>query len=120
MPQEAVSKKTCYQVFAALMVLMLLTTGANFLDLGRWNLPIAMLIAASKGTLILLFFMEVRYRSRLTWLFASAAFLWVGIMLLLTLNDYWSRGWVQPDWRRGTYTSDHIEFPADGVPQPSK
>ena len=117
MPSETVSKATCYRVFAALLCMLLLTTGISFLPLGRWGLPVAMLIAVAKAALILLFFMEVRYRSRLTWLFASAAFLWLGIMLTLTLNDYWSRGWVQPDWRQGTFGSNHVEFPADRPPK---
>ncbi len=117
MPQKIVSRRTYYRVFTGLLLMLLLTTGISFLPLGRWGLPVAMLIAVAKAALILLFFMEVRYSSRLTWLFASAAFLWLGIMLTLTLNDYWSRGWVQPDWKQGTFSSNHVEFPADQPPK---
>ena len=44
--------------------------------------------------LIILYFMHVRYNSRLAWVFASAGFIWLGILLVLVMSDYISRGWV--------------------------
>jgi cytochrome c oxidase subunit 4 len=87
-----VPKKTYVLVWAALLVLLFATWGFATLDLHPFNAAIAMTIALGKMLLIILIFMHVRYSSRLTWLFAAAGFLWLAIMILLTLNDYMTRG----------------------------
>jgi len=81
-------------VFAALLVLLLATVGAAYLDLGRGNLPVALTIAAVKAALIMMFFMHVRYSNRLTLVFSGAALLWLGILLTLTTTDFSSRDWL--------------------------
>ncbi len=88
-----VSMKTYYFVFAALMVLLFLTVGAAFVDFGRhWiNITIALLIAMVKAALVVLYFMHVKYASRMTQIFVVGAFLWLGIMFLLTFSDYATR-----------------------------
>lgn len=86
--------QTNLAVFVALMVLLFLTVGAAYLDLGAFGLPVAMAIATIKAVLILLYFMHIRYASRLQWIFSGAAFLWLGIMILITMSDYISRGWL--------------------------
>jgi len=53
-----------------------------------------MLIAACKALLVILFFMHVRYSSRLTWVFVGAGFFWLMILLALTLVDVLSRRWL--------------------------
>lgn len=89
-----VSMKTYYIVFAALMVLLFLTVGAAFVNFGRdWiNITIALLIAMTKAALVVLYFMHVKYASRMTQIFVVGAFLWLGIMFLLTFSDYATRG----------------------------
>ena len=72
-----------------------LTTGVAFIDLGRiGNIAVALTIAVIKAVLVMLYFMHLRYSSRLTTLFAAAGVFWFGILLVLTLSDYLSRGWV--------------------------
>ena len=87
-----VPKKTYVFVWATLLVLLFATWGFAMLNLHPFNAVIAMTIALVKMLLIILFFMHVRYSSRLTWLFAAAGFLWLAILILLTLNDYLTRG----------------------------
>jgi len=81
-------------VFAALMVLTGATVYAATVDLGLWNTPVALVIAITKAVLVILFFMHVKYSSRLVWLTTGAAFFWLVLMILGTLGDYASRGWV--------------------------
>lgn len=81
-------------VFAILMVLLILTVYVAFLPLGAFNLPVAMLIAVVKGIIIVMYFMEVKYGSKLLWIFVSSSFLFLVIFLVLTMNDYATRGWM--------------------------
>ena len=74
------------------MALLGVTVGVAFIDLGRFNLPAAMVVAVVKAVLIILFFMHVKYAPRLTWVFAAAGFFWLAIMLIFTMTDYVSRG----------------------------
>jgi cytochrome c oxidase subunit 4 len=83
-----------FMVFAALMVFTVLTVWASFQHLGSWNTPVALGIAVTKATLVVLFFMHVRYSPRLTALVISAGLLWLGILLVITLSDYLSRPWL--------------------------
>ncbi|HWO42742.1 MAG TPA: cytochrome C oxidase subunit IV family protein [Candidatus Eisenbacteria bacterium] len=84
-------------VFFALLVLTAVTTAVSFVDLGGpFNVITAVTIAVVKMLLVALFFMHLRYSSRLTVLFAGAALFWLGIMIVLTVSDYLSRGWVGP------------------------
>ncbi|MEX2175555.1 MAG: cytochrome C oxidase subunit IV family protein [Pirellulaceae bacterium] len=82
-----------YLVFAALMVLLLLTVGVSRYELGAWSLPVAAGIASVKAVLILLYFMHVRYSRPLIWLVAGAGFFWLAILFGLTLSDYLTRDW---------------------------
>lgn len=78
-------------VFAALMVLLGLTVGISYLDLGAIGLAIALVIAGVKAALIILYFMHVRHGSRLQALFAFSAFLWLALLIVITLSDYFTR-----------------------------
>jgi cytochrome c oxidase subunit 4 len=80
-----------FVVFAILLALLVATVGVAFIDLGPWNLPVALAIAVTKAVLILLVFMQVRYSGSLIWLVAGAGFFWLAIMLLFTLADYLTR-----------------------------
>ena len=88
------SVRTYTTIYVWLVVLMLLTILASYLDLGALNLAVAMVIAMVKATLVIMYFMHVMYSGRLIWAYAAGAFLWLGILLLLTFSDYLSRGWV--------------------------
>ena len=70
-----------------------LTTGVAYIDLGAYNTPIALLIAFAKMSLVILFFMHVKYQPGLTRIAIICAFFWLGIMMTLTLSDELSRGW---------------------------
>jgi len=86
-------KSTYYTIFAALMVLTGVTVGAAFVNLGSFNFPVAIAIAITKATLVILFFMHVKYSSRLTKMVVGMSFFFLAIMFGLTLTDYMSRGW---------------------------
>ena len=85
-------KSTYYTIFGALMVLTAVTVAVAFIDVGILNFPIAISIAITKATLVILFFMHVKYSSRLTKLFVGMAFFFLAILFGLTLTDYLSRG----------------------------
>lgn len=82
-----------YITFGLLMLLLGATIGAAYVDLKTFNLPLAMLISATKTVLIVLFFMHVHRGNRLIKLVACAGFVWLAIMLTLAMNDYFSRNW---------------------------
>jgi cytochrome c oxidase subunit IV len=86
-----VSIRTYLLIFISLMILLGITIGAAYSDLGELNLAVAMLIAVVKAALIILFFMHVRYGRKLTWVFAGAGFFWLAIMLLFAMSDYATR-----------------------------
>jgi cytochrome c oxidase subunit IV len=86
--------RTYLTVYIALLVLLIATVGAAFIDLGWFNFALTMVIALAKAIMILLIFMHVRYSERLVWVFSSAAFLWLAILIVLSLNDYFTRDWL--------------------------
>ena len=86
--------KTYLTVYVALMVLLVATVGAAFIDMGWFNFTLTMIIAVAKAAMILLIFMHVRYGEKLVWVFSSAAFLWLALLIVLSLNDYFTRGWL--------------------------
>ncbi|PZR79389.1 MAG: caa(3)-type oxidase subunit IV [Chthoniobacterales bacterium] len=77
----------------ALLAFLALTIAAAYVSLGPLNTAVAMAIALAKGTLILLFFMHIRYSKPLLWVFVGAGFFWLGIMFILALSDFMTRGW---------------------------
>jgi cytochrome c oxidase subunit 4 len=92
-----ISIRGYFAVFIALLALTALTTGVAFLDLGGvGNVAVALAIAVGKAALVALYFMHLRYSSRLTVLFAGAGLFWLGILVVLTLSDYLSRDWLSP------------------------
>ncbi len=86
------SIRTNLQIFVALLVLLFATVGAAYLPLGPLHFPIAMAIAAAKAVLIALFFMHLLYGHRLTIVVFAASFLWLSILIGITLTDYLTRG----------------------------
>lgn len=89
----ATDSKIYLRTTAALLALLALTIGAAYVDLGPLNTVVAMTISLAKGLLIVLFFMHVRDSSRLIWIAVATGFFWLGIMLVLSMSDYLTRGW---------------------------
>jgi len=74
-----------------------LTVFAAFYDFpGPMNAVVALTIASIKATLVVLYFMHVRYSGRLVWLVIVAALLWLAILFAITFSDYWTRTWLPP------------------------
>lgn len=94
MSEHVVSRKIYFAIFGALMVMTGVTVWVASLDLGRWNAIVALSIAVVKATLVVLYFMHVRYSSKLTWVFICAGVIWLIILFAFTLSDYLTRGWV--------------------------
>lgn len=94
MSEHVVSRKVYFVIFGALMVGTALTVWIANYDLGRWNAIVALSIAVFKATLVVLYFMHVRYSSKLTWVFVGAGIVWLIILFAFTLSDYMTRGWV--------------------------
>jgi cytochrome c oxidase subunit IV len=95
MEHSSPSLRVYYLVYGALLVLLVLTVVVGVLDLGALGLILALTIAVVKALLVILYFMHVRYSSRMTWTFAAAGFVWLAILLLLLMTDYLTRGWVR-------------------------
>jgi cytochrome c oxidase subunit 4 len=89
--QHVMPVRTNVLVFVALLVLLVMTVGAAYLPLGVLHVPVAMTIATIKAVLIVLFFMHVLHGHKLMMVVSVASFLWLAIMVVLTLNDYLSR-----------------------------
>lgn len=81
-------------IFGVLLVLTGATVWVAEHDFGALNTPVAIVIAGFKAALVILYFMHVRYSSRLTVVFALAGFVWLAILLGFTLADFVSRGWL--------------------------
>ena len=93
MSEHVVSPKVYLAIFATLMVLTAATVAAAYMDLGPFNLAVALAIAAVKATLVVLYFMHVRYNPRLIGLGIVLGVAWLGVLIFITFGDYLSRGW---------------------------
>jgi len=89
--EEHISIGGYLAVFIALLVLLVITVAAGYYDLGRWNLPVAMFIATIKGTLIVLYFMHVKYSTRWVALFFGGSLYVLGLGALILFSDYMMR-----------------------------
>jgi cytochrome c oxidase subunit IV len=89
-------KKIYFLIFAALLVGTAVTVQAAFIDLGPLNTLVALAIAVIKATLVVLFFMHVKYASTITKLVVVSSIVWLGFLFFITLSDYLTRGWLMP------------------------
>lgn len=97
MSEHIVQPRIYIAIFLALMAGTALTLLAAFYDFpGPLNAVVALTIAVVKATLVVLYFMHVRYSGRLVWLVIVAALLWLVIMFAITFSDYWTRAWQPP------------------------
>ena len=79
-------------IFVTLLVLTAVTTAVAYIDLGPLNVVVMLSIACFKASLVILYFMHVRFTNRVTQLAAVTGFAWLLIMFALTLSDYLTRG----------------------------
>ena len=96
MSEHIVSVRVYITIFLVLLVGTALTVAAAFVDfkIPAMNTIVALTIATVKATFVVLYFMHVRYSSRLIWVIVAAALFWMGILFALTFSDYWSRNWL--------------------------
>lgn len=97
MSEHIVPVKTYAAIFLMLMVGTGLTVWAGLQDFpGPLNVIIALTIACIKATFVVLYFMHMRYSSRLVWIIFGSALFWLAILFALTFTDYWTRSWLSP------------------------
>jgi cytochrome c oxidase subunit 4 len=89
-----VPKRIYFLVFLALIVLTWVTTIVSTIDLGALNIYVALSIAIFKASLVVLFFMHVKYRSRLTKMILLCGLYWLLLLLFIAMADLWTRGWM--------------------------
>lgn len=94
MHEHVDSIKTYTLVFLSLLILTAATTVAATIDLGPFNVVMALLIAVVKMILVALFFMHLRHSTILTKVVVGGGMLWLGILLVLSLSDFITRGWL--------------------------
>src|SRR6266513_4537435 len=94
MTEHIVPVKVYAGVFLTLLAMTAITTLVSGIDLGPWNTVVALGIAVFKATLVVLFFMHVKYSPRLTAIVIAGGIFWLGILLVLTLSDFMSRDWL--------------------------
>jgi cytochrome c oxidase subunit 4 len=94
MSSHLIPRRIYFMVFAVLVALTLITIEVALVDLGRLNTVVALTIAVTKALLVILFFMHVRYSSRLTMIVLASGFFWLVIMIALTMSDYIGRTWL--------------------------
>ena len=94
MSGHVVPTKLYILVFVALIALTGLTTGVAFVNLGKWNTVVALAIAVCKASLVVLFFMHLRWSTGLMRMVLLSAFMWFAILVALTLSDEFTRQWT--------------------------
>lgn len=85
------SVATYLRVYGALMLLLVATVGAAFINMGPFNAVVALSIAVAKALLVILFFMHARDSSKLIWVYAGMGFLWFLFLIAGTLGDVLAR-----------------------------
>ncbi|PYJ46879.1 MAG: hypothetical protein DME85_08415 [Verrucomicrobia bacterium] len=94
MSENIVNPKTYIWTCIALLALLAVTWSIAYIDLGPFNLILALGVSVTKAIVIALFFMHIKGSSRLLHLAAVAGVMWLLILISLTLSDYSTRGWV--------------------------
>ena len=93
MTEHIVPTRTYYTIYVVLLLCTLLTWQVAFFDLGAMNTVAALTIAVFKAAIVVLFFMHVKYGTRLTGVVVIGSVFWLGILLALLFSDYLTRGW---------------------------
>jgi cytochrome c oxidase subunit 4 len=93
MPEIIVPIKVYAKVLFALLALTATTCAVSFIDMGKMNAVVAVVIAFVKASLVALIFMHLRYSRRLMKVVVGAGLFWLGILIGLTMSDFLTRGW---------------------------
>jgi cytochrome c oxidase subunit 4 len=93
MAKHVVSQKINLLIFVTLLLMTLITVDVAFYNFGWLNIYIALTIATIKATLVVLYFMHLRYSERLNMVFVAAGVFWLIIMIALTAGDIFTRDW---------------------------
>jgi cytochrome c oxidase subunit IV len=92
MSEHIIPSKIYYMIWITLMVFTVITAAVAFVDLGPFNTVVALVIATFKATLVVLFFMHVKYTSeKMTKTVIMSAIFWLGLLLILSLADFATR-----------------------------
>lgn len=102
MAEHIAPRKLYIFVFLGLLVMTVLTWQVAYIDLGKWNTVVALIIAIFKASLVVTFFMHLRWSHSMIRLVLFAAIFWLAIMITLTVGDFFSRSNEQP-WQ-ASYT----------------
>ena len=92
--EKVVPPKVYVRTCIVLLALLALTWTIAYVDLGPFNLIVALAVAIAKAIVIALFFMNIKGSSRLLHFAAMAGVIWLLFLISLTLGDYITRGWV--------------------------
>ncbi|HEY1580581.1 MAG TPA: cytochrome C oxidase subunit IV family protein [Terracidiphilus sp.] len=90
---HVVSPRIYLTIVIALLILTGTTVGASYIEMGVFNPIVALGIAAVKMILVVLFFMHVKYSTKLTKLTVAAGVFTFLVLIGMTLSDYWTRAW---------------------------
>jgi cytochrome c oxidase subunit 4 len=94
MSGHVVSVRIYLTVFVLLLAMTATTTAVAFVDLGPWNTVVALGIAVFKASLVVLFFMHLKYSPLLNRTVLLGGLFWLAILIGLTLTDFATRGWI--------------------------
>ena len=94
MSETIVPQAVYVKVWAALLVLLGATVALAYVPIHALHLPAALVIAFLKTGLIVLFFMQAKYKARMVWVFVGAGLFWLTILFTLSFGDYLTRGWL--------------------------
>ena len=89
-----VPKRVYFAVFATLIALTWVTAWISTIDLGAFNIYVALSIAVFKASLVALFFMHVKYGTRLTKMIVGSGLAWLMMLLFIVMADIWTRDWM--------------------------
>jgi cytochrome c oxidase subunit IV len=92
--EDIVPPATYLKVWVALLILLGVTTGIAYIPLGWFNTFMSVTIAFAKATLIVLFFMHLKYKGPLVRVFVCAGLFWLAILFVFTFGDYFTRAWL--------------------------
>ncbi len=109
MSEHVLPKRLYFVIFVSLVVLTAITTGVAFIDLGPFNTVVALVIAVFKATLVVLFFMHLKYQTGMTRVVIVAALLWLAVLIGITMSDVFTRHWTEKgsSWQRSSIISPY-------------
>jgi cytochrome c oxidase subunit IV len=84
-------------VFLGLLFLTGMTVGQSYVDLGKLNLITVILIATMKASLVVTFFMHLKWDNKFNALIFISTIFFIGVFFAYTLNDTDRRGDLDPD-----------------------